>query len=88
MKKAGFKVCERPNGVIYLDDDSEIRFKHVEGPHYPRNKGYGSKIPTDRMCLVGDDKRWRRVYMMQWANAGTAYFMHWGDMVVIPDYRF
>jgi hypothetical protein len=35
--------------------------------------GYGRKLPTG--IAVWYDGRWRRVYVMQWSNAGTAYIV-------------
>ncbi len=34
--------------------------------------GYGPKMATSWELQL-TDKRWRRVYVMQWSNAGTAY---------------
>jgi len=33
--------------------------------------GYGSKIPAPYMVRING--KWRRVYVCQWSNAGTAY---------------
>jgi len=35
--------------------------------------GYGRKIPTRHMVKLPGSKRWRRVYVCQLSNAGTAY---------------
>jgi len=46
-------------------------------PAYGRSaSGFGSKIPTGytvRLC-----GRWRRVYVMQYGNAGSAYVVYQG----------
>lgn len=33
--------------------------------------GYGAKVPTRHMVKING--RWRRVYVMQYANSGSAY---------------
>jgi hypothetical protein len=45
--------------------------------------GYGGKLTTTRMVeYLG---RWRRVYVMQWSNAGTAYVLVKGERVIVSD---
>ena len=44
----------------------------LAGRQYTRT-GYGGKIPSTRMVKLLGGKRWRRVYIAQWSNMGTAY---------------
>lgn len=55
---------------------------HIAGLQYTRS-GYGGKIPTTHMVRLPNDKRWRRVYMMIWSNAGTSYVIRGNEKVVI-----
>lgn len=48
----------------------------TDAPRNPSATGYGPKIPTRYMLEY--DGRWRRVYMMQYGNAGSAYVIHKG----------
>jgi hypothetical protein len=41
-------------------------------PRSPYASGYGPAIPTRHRIKLSDN-RWRRVYVMQYGNAGTAY---------------
>jgi len=50
-------------------------------PPNPYASGYGSKIPT-RYWLYYQN-RWRRVYVMQYANSGTAYILVKGEQLVL-----
>jgi hypothetical protein len=53
-----------------------------QAPTYGRNvDGYGSKIPTRHSVKLGN--RWRRVYVMNYGNAGTAYVIVGGQMQVL-----
>lgn len=49
--------------------------------------GYGGKIPSTRMVQLPGEKKWRRVYVAIYGNAGTAYVpVHGGkDWIVITD---
>jgi hypothetical protein len=57
----------------YLDPARIQAFREdVDPPRYGRNvDGYGRKIPTGRWLKVRN--RWRRVYVTQYSNAGTAW---------------
>ena len=46
-------------------------------PANPYAAGYGPKIPT-RYRLKYGDNRWRRVYVMQYGNSGSAYILRRG----------
>jgi hypothetical protein len=68
-------------GTLYTIADNVYNFKMED--HYPvcpYPSGYGAKIPTRYMVKYNSGKRyeanhWRRVYMMQYGNAGSAYIM-------------
>ena len=45
--------------------------KVTKEPLFYSASGYGRKIPTKYMVRLGN--RWRRVYICQTGNAGTAY---------------
>jgi hypothetical protein len=45
--------------------------KVTEAPPNRSATGYGGKIPT--RWLLRYSRRWRRVYMMQYGNAGSPY---------------
>lgn len=51
-----------------------------EAPRNPYASGYGHRIPTRYRVRVFD-QRWRRVYVVQISNAGTAYIIHKGECV-------
>lgn len=57
--------------ISWLDNDTVSAVKITEAPPNRSATGYGGKIPTRYMLRIG--KRWQRVYMMQYGNAGTAY---------------
>ena len=66
---------------------SEIWFKpmahHKAGLQFTAS-GYGGRIPTRWMIRYAG--RWRRVYMMVYSNAGTAYiFVKGGKHIVDID---
>ena len=69
--------------VTYTDpnDVTDVR-TDAEAPTYGRNvDGYGGKIPTRHAVKLGN--RWRRVYVMNYGNAGTAYVIVGGQMQVL-----
>lgn len=67
----------------YLDPATIQAFREdVEAPRYGRNvDGYGRKIPTHRWLKVRN--RWRRVYVTQYSNAGTAWIVIDGKRWII-----
>ena len=50
----------------------------TEAPRNPYRTGYGRRIPTSYRVRVFD-QRWRRVYVIQYGNAGTAYIRYKGE---------
>lgn len=53
---------------------------HTAGLSYTAT-GYGAKIPTPHMVLY--DGRWRRVYVAQYSNAGSAYVIVGGEKISV-----
>lgn len=47
---------------------------HLQGLSYTAT-GYGCRIPTRNMVLFNG--KWRRVYVCQFSNSGTAYIGRW-----------
>ena len=47
--------------------------------------GYGSKLTSRLMVRVHGESRLRRVYVTCWSNSGTAWFVHSGAKVCLPD---
>ena len=43
--------------------------------------GYGGKIPSTRMVRLNN--RWRRIYVAQYSNAGTAWVVLNGEKQVV-----
>ena len=56
----------------YLESSQIIDRKQTAVPVFYPACGYGRKIPTQHMIKLADN-RWRRVYVCQYSNAGTAY---------------
>jgi hypothetical protein len=56
---------------VFPDYRAELR-PFTGHPYAGRDQsGYGRKIPTDYIVWIG--KRWHRVYVCCFSNAGTAY---------------
>ena len=51
--------------------EMQLSAKVTSTPKHYSATGYGRKIPTGYMVRFGN--RWRRVYMCQIGNSGTAY---------------
>lgn len=49
--------------------------KVTEAPRHNSATGYGPKIPTGYMLQCGAPTKWRRVYVAQYGNAGSAYVL-------------
>lgn len=63
--------------VTYLEHARVMGLRvDAETPRNPYANGYGSRIPTRYMLKLG--KRWHRVYVVQWSNAGSAYVLERG----------
>ena len=50
-------------------------------PRIPTVTGYGRKIPTRYMIKYADRNGWRRVYVTQYGNAGSAWVTIAGERV-------
>lgn len=58
--------------LAYTDPALVTGTRQTDTPLYGRTaSGYGGKIPTRHMVQYAG--RWRRVYVMCYGNAGTAY---------------
>ena len=68
--------------VHYLEASQIKATRNGDAPRFYSASGYGRKIPTGRMVQL-NDKRWRRVYVCQISNAGTAYILERGEWRVI-----
>lgn len=53
-------------------------------PRNPYPTGYGAKIPTRYRIQYGT-LRWRRVYVMQYGNAGSPYITHSGTPLMLDN---
>lgn len=68
-------------GVLYtIADNVYNTLKEDCAPRNPYPSGYGKKIPTRYMLKYESGKtyeknHWRRVYVMQFSNAGSAYIL-------------
>lgn len=58
--------------VKYLAKKDVLSVKKTDVPLFYSASGYGRAIPTQYMVQLRD-KRWRRVYVCCFSNAGTAY---------------
>jgi hypothetical protein len=71
--------------TITYADVIDVR-SETEAPRYGRNAdGYGAKIPSRHWVRLAGESRWRRVYVMQWANSGSAYVVRSGEDVFLRD---
>ncbi len=79
---AGWEVelhSKKCTGVLYTIASNVFNTKREDYvPPNPYPSGYGKKVPTRYMVKYNSGKkyeasRWRRVYIMQYGNAGSAY---------------
>ncbi len=68
--------------VTYTDPEkvTDTRADH-EAPRNPSRTGYGGKIPTAYWLRY--ENKWRRVYVMNYGNAGTAYILVKGEQLCL-----
>lgn len=71
--------------VDYLVREDIIAKKSTRTPVSRTVSGYGSKLPTQWLLRL-KDKRWRRVYVMQWSNCGSAYVIVNGKTLFLGSY--
>lgn len=68
-------------GTLYTIASNVFNMKREDYvPPNPYPSGYGRKVPTRYMIKYNSGKkyeasRWRRVYIMQYGNAGSAYVL-------------
>lgn len=70
-------------GRISLADGPHDGHKETEEPINRSASGYGRKIPTRHMVRLKG--KWRRVYVCQISNVGTAYIPSGQDWIVVDD---
>jgi len=58
----------------YLNELDVVAVRQTEPPLNRSRTGYGNKLGTSWEIQLRDLK-WRRVYVIQWSNAGTAYII-------------
>jgi hypothetical protein len=64
----------------------EVELRETETPRSGQTlTGYGAKLPSPYM--VRYEGRWRRVYVANWGNAGTAYIGRPGAWEATVDIR-
>lgn len=77
----------RPQAVEYLPEGSEVfdnpLWWHKEGLTQTAS-GYGGKL-VSRRCVRLPDGKVRRVYVTQWANAGSAWITDKGRKLFLRD---
>ena len=55
----------------------------ADTPRNPYASGYGAKIPSGTLALIGS--KWQRVYVAQFSNAGSAWVQVKGERVLIDE---
>ena len=71
--------------VVYLDATRVIGKRQTATPINRSRSGYGSKLPTSWQLQLAD-KKWRRVYVVCWSNAGSAYVLVAGKPQYLGSY--
>lgn len=72
--------------IPYYLDPARVTAKRRSPPPPNRSRtGYGNKLPTSWELKL-DDKRWHRVYVIQWSNLGTPYVLVKGERHLLGDY--
>ena len=72
--------------VEYLDPLSVVDKRQTEPPLNRSRTGYGGKIGTSWELKLRD-KKWHRVYVMQWSNMGTPYVIVGGKHLLLGAYQ-
>jgi hypothetical protein len=49
--------------------------------------GYGRKLTSARCVRLPGEKRWRRVYVTQFSNCGTAWVLIKGEQFIVRDFN-
>jgi len=75
--------------VKYLASNEIIAARIADGPRL-RWRPYGRKFPTSYMVKLDMGfmtfKGWRRVYVMNYGNAVSAYVLHKGEVLFLDGY--
>lgn len=71
--------------ITYLDPDRVTAKRQGTLPPNRSRTGYGNKIPTSWELRL-DDGHWRRVYLVQHSNAGSAYVLVKGEAHYLGGY--
>lgn len=71
--------------IQYLDPKQVVGKRQGKAPPNRSRSGYGNKLPTSWELQL-KDKRWRRVYVIQWSNAGSAYIIVKGEKQFLGSY--
>ena len=67
--------------IEYTNPDMVTGVKVTKTPVNRSATGYGPKLPSRFMVHYAG--RWRRVYVAQYGNAGTAFIVHGGKHLVL-----
>jgi len=78
-----FRVEETRMKVEYLDATRITDVKITDVPRTNSRSGYGARLPTRYMVQLDNRKRWHRVYVMQFSNAGSAYIIDHNEIKFI-----
>lgn len=81
--------------VEYLEEKDIIDRKQTKAPYNRSVSGYGNKLPTSWMLRLaipdamkpgqGFTRRWHRVYVICYSNAGSAYVLVRGKRKFLSD---
>lgn len=72
--------------IAYLDPARVTAKRQTEPPRNRSRSGYGSKIPSSWLLQL-DGKRWHRVYVVIWSNAGSPYVIVGGERLFLGSYE-
>ena len=72
--------------MIYLDHSKVVDTRQSVAPMARSMSGYGGKVATTFEIKL-DDNRWRRVYAIQYSNAGSAYILVKGERVWLGSFE-
>lgn len=70
--------------MLSFDKSNRSQVKIRQANYGQTTSGYGGKLPTQYMVMWL--QRWRRVYVMQYSNSGSAYIIIGGQEVFVDVY--
>jgi hypothetical protein len=84
---------ETKSAPLYLRDTGRTiqHTRYTDAPRYGYTAdGYTVRAgaPTRRMVRLEGETRWRRVYVWQFSNAGTAFLRIGGEPFIVTDEDF